>query len=580
MDMRGYAAWDLTQGDPDVLVLIIDTGVEQDHPDISQVPGMDFTTDGGDGGPVNMCDDHGTAVAGCVSATIDNSLGISGIAPGCRVLSARTFISTLDCSGSWNADYAWTVDALAWGETQGARVSNNSNYYGGSSSAITATYASTRDNGMVHFASAGNDNDPFVSYPASLPTVQAIAALNRNGNKASFSNYGSQLAFSAPGEDIYSTDRTGSDGYYSGDYGYVDGTSFASPYSAGVAALVISQEPGLTAEEVEDRLKCTCRDLGTFGFDDTFGYGFVDAHAALLAESGDPDLDGINNPCDNCPDLANVSQIDADLDLVGDDCDNCPGLANTPQEDGDSDGVGDACEAGQPGVNADDLMLPPNTPFTWDINVTNEVLVQEIVIPVNVTDVIALAFLDSLSFIGTRTEYFEDHALVFDNRFAGQIAYRLRADDGLGSPPLAGGTGPIARVFMRLRNTATPGNIITMTLNQVGSWPLSVKGPTLTFTPTIDGATLTVVSPCDCPYHSDIDNSDAIDAVDLAMLIDIVFFGSPDIQDPACPAVRSDFNCDGGADAVDLAELIDHVFFGGAGPCAPCACATYPVDCP
>jgi len=85
---------------------------------------------------------------------------------------------------------------------------------------------------------------------------------------------------------------------------------------------------------------------------------------------------------------------------------------------------------------------------------------------------------------------------------------------------------------------------------------------------------------CACSHQADFDASGFIDAVDLAIEIDIVFFGSIDPQDPSCPATRGEFNCDGFTDAVDLAEFIDHVFFGGAGPCDPCRCNLYPTNCP
>ena len=143
------------------------------------------------------------------------------------------------------------MNALAWAQSIGARVSNNSNYYGFQSGAIAAEYSLTRGLGMVHFASAGNNASSTITYPASLPDVNAVAALNESGSLASFSNYGTGLALSAPGQDIYTTDRTGTNGWVSGDYVFASGTSFASPYAAGVAALVLSIDPALNATNVE-----------------------------------------------------------------------------------------------------------------------------------------------------------------------------------------------------------------------------------------------------------------------------------------------------------------------------------------
>ena len=345
MDMDAPEAWDVTIGDKSILVVVIDVGVEQTHPDISQVTGIDLTIDAGDGGPVNACDQHGTPVAGCVSATINNALGVVGVAPGCRTASARTFISaTPNCNGNWTSQASWTVDALAWAETIGARVTNNSNRYGFTSSAISQKYASTRLNGIVHFASAGNNSNPFVDYPASLSSVMAVAALDWNGNLAFFSNFGSSLDFSAPGDQIVSTDRTGSDGYTSGDYATVLGTSFASPYAAGVAALVLSIVPELSAPQVEQVLEQSCMDLGSPGFDTTFGWGFVNAHQAITLATQDSDEDGVFDLLDNCPSVSNALQENADGDASGDVCDNCPLVANSAQLNNDSDSLGDACD--------------------------------------------------------------------------------------------------------------------------------------------------------------------------------------------------------------------------------------------
>ncbi|MFH1110007.1 MAG: S8 family serine peptidase, partial [Planctomycetota bacterium] len=283
-DMDAPEAWDISIGDPSIKVLILDVGMQQTHPDINQVPGRDFTSEapGTGGGPVNACDNHGTAVGGCVSAIINNNLGTVGVAPGTKVASARPFISNIPCNGTWSAQYSWTADALAWGESIGARVSNNSNSYGGEPSSVTNKYQETRDGGMVHFASAGNDSAPISGYPAKLPTVNSVAAMERHGNRASFSNYGPDLFISAPGQGIATTDRTGNNGYVAGDYVLVDGTSFASPYTAGVAALVLSHTSSLSPGAVEQILAETAVDLGIPGWDEDYGWGFVNAHLALL----------------------------------------------------------------------------------------------------------------------------------------------------------------------------------------------------------------------------------------------------------------------------------------------------------
>jgi hypothetical protein len=281
MDMKGDLAWNITTGDTSVKVMVIDVGVQQDHPDIHQVPGVDFTGQGGNGGPVNSCDNHGTAVAGCVSATINNGVGIVGIAPNCNVISARTLIANSSCDNSFTAQISWTVNALAYAASHGIRISNFSGVFGTTSSALDAEYQYTHDNaGMIHFAAAGNGSTA-VYYPASIPVVNAVAGLNSKGVQASFSNYGPAVDFAAPADSIYVTDRTGSAGYTNGDYYMYRGTSFASPYAAGVAALILSRFPSFTSQQVEAKMRNSCVDLGAPGFDVIYGWGFVNAYNAV-----------------------------------------------------------------------------------------------------------------------------------------------------------------------------------------------------------------------------------------------------------------------------------------------------------
>ena len=346
MDLDGDSAWDYTTGDSTIKIMVFETGVQQDHPDINQVPGFDFTSEGiENGGPGNECDNHGTGVAGCISAIINNNLGTIGVAPDCKTVSARVGVSTVPCNGTWNGQFSWSVNALAWAETTGVRVTNNSNSYGATFNALTAKYDTTHTNGMVHFASAGNASSSNIAYPAEIPIVNAVAALDTAGLLADFSNWGVGLDFSAPGVLVVSTDRTGDDGYVAGDYLYFGGTSAASPYSAGVAALVLSQNPSLTSNEVESIMRCSCKDLGPLGYETTYGWGFVNAENALLnTPESDLDSDGLSNQCDNCAAVSNPTQEDTDADNVGDSCDNCLSVANSNQADSDTDQVGNVCD--------------------------------------------------------------------------------------------------------------------------------------------------------------------------------------------------------------------------------------------
>ncbi len=317
-DMDAPEAWDITTGSNSIITVVLDVGVQLDHPDLNLAPSINYASGTSSGGPANSCDNHGTAVASCISARINNAIGVVGIAPTTRVASARIGSSTVPCNGTWNGLLSWNADALNWAQGQGARVSNNSNGYGTTSTVVETAYNNTKALGMVHFVSAGNDGTGTIGYPSSIASVNSVAALNRTGARASFSQFGTGLDFSAPGESIDACDRTGANGYGSGDYTIIDGTSFSSPYAAGVAALILSRNPALTAAQVESIMQTTAVDLGTAGYDTGFGWGFVNANAAVLAASSVSfQGTGINTIADVTGNGNNNGRIDSGESSIG-----------------------------------------------------------------------------------------------------------------------------------------------------------------------------------------------------------------------------------------------------------------------
>jgi thermitase len=300
-DMDLPEAWDISMGSEDIVVVVLDSGIDQNHPDIHQLAGETFTGSSSNGNPGNGCDNHGTAVSGCIAATIDNNQGVAGVAPHCWVRAGKIF-NELDifgfCLGFLEFQESWAVNGITWAADSGARVTNSS--WGGGSplSGITNAFNTTRAAGVFHVAAAGNDGSATIGWPASLDSLISVAAMSSNGTLASFSTYGNGLFISAPGENIRTTDRSGGDGYGAGDTTTISGTSFASPYTAGVAALVLSVDPTLTPDELENILSSTAVDYGSGGYDTTFGHGFINAKAALDAVDdgttcvGDVDGDG------------------------------------------------------------------------------------------------------------------------------------------------------------------------------------------------------------------------------------------------------------------------------------------------
>ncbi|MHC4947641.1 MAG: S8 family serine peptidase [Planctomycetota bacterium] len=341
VDLDAPGAWDITTGDPAIRVVVIDGGYQLDHPDLSHGGfAADFTGEGGGGGPVHGCDNHGTAVAGCIAGRIDNALEGGGIAPGCTLASARVLVPDVlepPCGTTFTTQASWTADALAWArDVVGARVTNNSNEYGFPSALVTVAYTETLGDGLVHFAAAG-DGGGAIAYPASLPAVHAVTALDRFGVVPFFAAFGSGLAYAAPGVDVVTADRTGPAGLVPGDSACGDGTSLASAYAAGVAALTLSADPDLTAGEVGQILDATAVDLGAPGPDPVYGAGLLRA-AAAVSEAAGPDCNANGIPDDE--DLAAGTSADCNGNAVPDECD----IASGTSVDCDADGVPDECE--------------------------------------------------------------------------------------------------------------------------------------------------------------------------------------------------------------------------------------------
>ena len=284
-DVGATTAWDTQLGSSTVRVAILDQGVQQNHPDINQVPGADFISTGTQGEPTNPCDNHGTCVAGCVSAIINNSIGVVGVAPNVKTMSLKIHqpsATTPPCSTNGFVTASGWANALSFAQSNGCRVTNASLGGGSPLAQVDSAYTTTYNAGLVHFASAGNSGASTISWPASSANVNGVAAMTISGSRASFSQFGPGLKFIAPGQGIITTDRTGADGYVTGDYTSIDGTSFASPITAGVAALVVSQFPAFSAPDIENQMYQTATRIGSGPYPNTgFGWGLPKANLAI-----------------------------------------------------------------------------------------------------------------------------------------------------------------------------------------------------------------------------------------------------------------------------------------------------------
>jgi ELWxxDGT repeat protein len=294
-DIRAVDAWDVTHGSDSITIAVLDEGVDLTHPDLAGklVTGYDATDGGGSGGPSGD-DAHGTGCAGIAAAITDNVLGVAGIAREAKIMPVR--IGYDDGTGAWATSDSWIADAIDWAVAHGADVLSNSWGGGSPATVIDDAIDDARENGrgglgaVVVFA-AGNDNGP-VHYPGSLATVLTVAATSPCDERKApsscdgefwwGSNYGPEIDIAAPGVHMYTTDISGTSGYDSGDYHYnFNGTSSATPVVAGAAALLLGQDPSMTAAEVEAQLMATADDLLAPGWDQETGFGRVNAYRAL-----------------------------------------------------------------------------------------------------------------------------------------------------------------------------------------------------------------------------------------------------------------------------------------------------------
>jgi subtilisin family serine protease len=263
-------AWDVTTGAADVVIAVLDSGIDASHPDLPRLaPGHDFVNDDAD-----PDDDlgHGTEVAGAIGARFGNGVGASGVCPGCTLMPVKVIDGV-----SGVASDADIVAGIVWATDHGADVINLSLAGPEYSRALEdgVRYATSR--GVVVVAAGGNDGTATKQYPAASEGVVGVAASNDRNGLYDFSNHGVHLDVAAPGC-VYTTFRRGA-------YGEACGTSIAAPLVAGIAGLLRSRRPGLSGDQVASLLgEGARRGLGLDVED-----GLVDARQALtLADALSP----------------------------------------------------------------------------------------------------------------------------------------------------------------------------------------------------------------------------------------------------------------------------------------------------
>jgi hypothetical protein len=271
-------AWDSVSGDG-ITIAILDTGVDPNHYDLAAklLPGYNAADGGNDWSDING---HGTAVAGVAGAIANNGAGGASVAWGSTLLPIR-----VTNSSNGYAYFSDIARGLTWAADRGARVANIS--YGATpSSSISSAARYMKSKGGLVVVSAGNSG----SNPGynDNPDLISVSATNSSDAITSWSSYGNYIDVAAPGASILTTKMNNGIGNWSG-------TSFSSPLTAGVVALIMSANPHLSPAEVEDILESSALDLGATGWDHKFGHGRVDAGVAVQMALGvaSPPVDSI-----------------------------------------------------------------------------------------------------------------------------------------------------------------------------------------------------------------------------------------------------------------------------------------------
>jgi subtilisin family serine protease len=293
-------AWPYTTGSADVVIAIIDSGIDTDHQEFAgqlwQNPGEipnNFIDDDNNG----LIDDiigynfvsstnrvpeddlgHGTHVSGIAAS---KGVFLTGVCPGCKIMSVKAANAKGDLYDSE------IISAIGYAVDNGANIVNMSfGGYGQSTTTrnlIQALIDDGHENGIVFVAAMGNENintNTTAFYPAALNHVLAISSVDTNRSKSSFSNFGSVNFIAAPGKLIPaaypSADITITD-----EYTYLSGTSMAAPQVSGIIGLMKSIMPWLTPDEIRTALQVSAQDVGSAGHDIYYGYGIVDANMAI-----------------------------------------------------------------------------------------------------------------------------------------------------------------------------------------------------------------------------------------------------------------------------------------------------------
>jgi len=267
LQINAAEGWQITGGSEEVIIAVLDTGVDLKHTDLAAKMVKGFNAFEQNKPPVDL-HGHGTHVAGISSAITNNLRGIAGVSWNNAIMPVKVLnddgegsLFEITAGIKWATDHGAKVINMSLGDTENSPILYDA-----------IRYAYERD--VVLIAAAGNENVSQLMYPAGYKEVLAVSAVNPDKTKAIFSNYGQHIDVAAPGESIPSL-------FPDNHYVYMSGTSMAAPHVSGLAGLIRSLRPELNNKEVMDLIRYTADDLGEVGHDPYFGYGLMNVNKAL-----------------------------------------------------------------------------------------------------------------------------------------------------------------------------------------------------------------------------------------------------------------------------------------------------------
>ena len=270
-DIDAPEGWELSQGDSEIVIAVLDTGLEDDQADFEGkvVNGHNFSDDKDN---EEYYDDHGhgTHVAGIAAAKTNNEVGIAGVCGNCRIMPIK--VLTESGGGLWS----WVAQGIVYATQNGADVINLS--LGSPSSGSQAVHDAIQEAyqaGITIVAAAGNGGTRSIYYPGRYDETIAVGATDQNDTKVPSSSYGPEIDLVAPGKLILSDGLAGPI--------KLTGTSMASPHVAGAVGLLLSLNPDFTPEEIRSCLRMTADDLGPDGWDEEYGSGRLNLETFLYA---------------------------------------------------------------------------------------------------------------------------------------------------------------------------------------------------------------------------------------------------------------------------------------------------------